>query len=223
MPFSQRAFCSNLVCASIGSLLSTTEATLGAEKLMVLEPAAVDVIAEPVAVDVIAGNSVIAEEAAVGAEEVRLPDNSPNLRLTDGSFVTGELQDSDKPGVFRWRNPVFAKPFDFAIQGVSAIHYPANGDPQHPRGTYCFELPGGDMLFGTLINYSAEKVELDLIHLGTVHLKGNSLRRLQKWSHETDLIFQGPNGLVGWVYAENIFTIKPHMLGVGLLLVFSYF
>ena len=24
-----------------------------------------------------------------------------------------------------------------------------------------------------------------------------------------------PNGLVGWVYAENIFTIKPHMLGVG--------
>ena len=120
------------------------------------------------------------------------------LHLTNGSFLPGGLQPSAQATTLRWQSPHFARPFDFPLAAVNAAHYPTPKERPQPGGEYCFELVAGDVLFGELRNLTEEHVELESARLGRVQLKRDQIQRLYRWKTGADLVYVGPNGLLGW-------------------------
>ncbi len=126
------------------------------------------------------------------------------LHLTDGGFVLGELKQSSGPEVVRWQATAFTQPFEFARGAISAVHYPRAAESPKPVGEYCFELAAGDVLFGDLINLTNDQAELEVTRLGRIHVKREHIRRMYRWGSGTDLVYLGPNGLVGWNESATI-------------------
>lgn len=124
--------------------------------------------------------------------------DSPVLHLTNGGFVSGELKKSASPDVVRWQGTSFTLPFEFSRHVVNAVHYPRMAEPPKPTGEYCFELAAGDVLFGDLINLTNDQAELEVARFGRIHLKRDHIRRMYRWGSGADLVYLGPNGLVGW-------------------------
>jgi len=120
------------------------------------------------------------------------------LHLASGGVVPGELMSSDVPRTFRFQSPLFQQPFDFSLDGVSAINYRVPAMPPSPQGEYCLELVAGDVVFGDLQSLDAEAAELDTAQAGRVRLRREHIQRLYRWKGGPDLIYVGPNGLVGW-------------------------
>lgn len=81
------------------------------------------------------------------------------LHLNNGGTVSGDLADSLDPDVLRWQSPVFTSPFDFRVKGVDAIYFPLPATLPKPAGDYCFELAGGDILFGSLLELDHETAD----------------------------------------------------------------
>src|SRR4051812_27762075 len=79
------------------------------------------------------------------------PPAVPMLHLPQGWFVAGELKDSDEPDALRWQGTPFTAPFEFPLGRVNAIHWPSLADAPKPDGDYYFELAGGDVAFGRLV------------------------------------------------------------------------
>ena len=74
------------------------------------------------------------------------------LSLDDGGFAAGDLADSDRPGVLRWQAAGFVAPFEFKLGRVNAVHWTPDEKAVKPEGEFCFELGGGDVVFGSLAN-----------------------------------------------------------------------
>src|SRR5581483_10931597 len=121
----------------------------------------------------------------------------PVAHLTDGSFLPGEVRPSDDPGVLRWRSPAFARPLDFPLGRVNAVHYPVAGPPPKPAGEYGIELINDDVLFGDLRGLTDDALDVDSARLGRVRLRREHVRRLFR-TGGADLVYVGPNGLAGW-------------------------
>ncbi len=100
------------------------------------------------------------------------------LRLADDQYVTGELKDSPRPDVVCWQGAEFTAPFEFALGQASAVQFPPSAKRPKPAGEFCFELSGGDLLFGSLVALSAEEALLDVPHFGPVHVRRADLRRM---------------------------------------------
>jgi thiol-disulfide isomerase/thioredoxin len=122
---------------------------------------------------------------------------SPVLHLKDRDFVAGELVDSPDGGQIVWKSPVFIEPLKFPFSGIRAIQFPSRAKPAKPEGEYCFELAGGDMLFGNLVGLDQGTATIEVSGLGQLHVDRTIMRRMYRWNRE-DLIFSGPNGLEGW-------------------------
>src|SRR5271165_4816842 len=140
---------------------------------------------------------------ALGAARAALPPaaspgTSAVMHLTDGSFAPGTLVDSTRPGVFRWHVSAFVSPFEFPASRVSAIHWPPSRELPKPGGDFCFELAGGDVLFGALKSLDLVQAELDVPRLGRLHIERSSIHRIYRWRDSADLVYLGPNGLAGW-------------------------
>src|SRR5215469_15834691 len=104
--------------------------------------------------------------AVSAADAPAQPPSGAVIHLTDGGFATGELKDSARPGVLRWHATSFVAPFDIAISGVNAIHWPPPATLPKPDGEYCFELAGGDVVFGSLVSLNDQEAELDIARVG---------------------------------------------------------
>jgi peroxiredoxin len=126
------------------------------------------------------------------------PAPSPILHFTDGSFAAGELAESTRPGVFRWQASGFVSPFQFAVSRVNAIHWPPPKSVAKPGGDFCFELAGGDILFGALNALDGKQAELEIPRVGRLHIDRSSIHRIYRWQGSADLVYLGPNGLTGW-------------------------
>src|SRR5207253_4225375 len=74
------------------------------------------------------------------------------LHLANGDQAAGEIRASARPGVLRWQAASFVSPFDFAVTEVNAIQWPPPAVLPKPTGDFCFELAGGDVLFGSLVD-----------------------------------------------------------------------
>jgi peroxiredoxin len=141
--------------------------------------------------------------ATAGASDP--PANRPGaavLHLTDGSFAAGKLVDSARPGVLRWQAQGFVSPFEFSASRVSAVHWPPPAAMPKPGGDYCFELAGGDVLFGILVALDDKEAELDVPRIGRLHVQRAAIHRIVRWRDSADLVYLGPNGLSGWQEAE---------------------
>lgn len=135
--------------------------------------------------------------AATSAEDAA-PVASAKLTLANGDFTAGRLIDSDQPQMFRWQGDGFVSPFDFMQRDVVSIHFPSPAERPVPTGDYCFELAGGDVLFGKLVGLSEETAELEVPLFGRIQLARSSLRRIRRWGDGADLLYLGPNGLADW-------------------------
>lgn len=120
------------------------------------------------------------------------------LRMANGDFIVGELLESTRPDGLRWRAAAFALPLDFDLKAVGSVHFPVPRDRSNPKGEYCVELCGGDLLFGTLVALTAKEVELDCPHFGRLHIERRRIQRVSRWRNGEEVVYSGPNGLSGW-------------------------
>jgi thiol-disulfide isomerase/thioredoxin len=120
------------------------------------------------------------------------------LHLYGGGFAPGELAPCSQPDILRWQASAFVSPFDFSLTAIAAVHFPIPGELPSPQGDYCFELAGGDVLFGSLSALDLKQAELEVPRLGKLHVHRSSINRMYRWKSSGDLIYLGPNGLVGW-------------------------
>jgi thiol-disulfide isomerase/thioredoxin len=126
------------------------------------------------------------------------PASSAVIHLTNGGFVTGELADCNERGRIRWQPDCAVAPFDFALGAVNAVHFPVPIELPRPEGEYCFELAGGDVLFGSLVRLEEAQAEIDAPRIGRIQVIRSLINRMYRWRSSGDLIYLGPNGLVGW-------------------------
>lgn len=120
------------------------------------------------------------------------------LTLANGDFSTGVLIDSDQPHVLRWQGDGFVSPLDFTQRNVNSIQFPSPAERPVPAGEYCFELAGGDLLFGKLVGLSEETVQVELPLFGSIQLARSRIGRIRRWGDGADLLYLGPNGLADW-------------------------
>ncbi len=120
------------------------------------------------------------------------------LRLANGDFAAGELAESEGSDIVRWQTSMATKPFDFLVPAVSAVQFPMRKDFPKATGDYCIELVGGDMLFGSLLSLSKDELVANCGSLGKLHLKRDSVSRLLRWGQAADVVYFGPNGMLGW-------------------------
>jgi peroxiredoxin len=123
-----------------------------------------------------------------------------NLHLANGGQLSGELRDSAERGIIRWQATPFVSPFEFRTSELNAIQWPAPapGNLARPSGDFCFELAGGDVVFGSLIGLNDQQAMLDVPRLGRFSIRRSELHRIYRWRDGADLIYVGPNGLNGW-------------------------
>jgi thiol-disulfide isomerase/thioredoxin len=57
---------------------------------------------------------------------------------------------------------------------------------------------GGDMLFGSLLSLSGDELLADCGSLGKLHIKRAAVARLTRWGNTADIVYFGPNGMLGW-------------------------
>lgn len=120
------------------------------------------------------------------------------LRLVNGDSVVGELLESTRPDILRWQATAFASPFDFDLKAVGSVHFPTPRDRPKPKGEYCFELCGGDLLFGSLVAITAKEVELDSPQFGRLHVEKGRVQRISRWRDGEEVIYSRPHDLPGW-------------------------
>jgi thiol-disulfide isomerase/thioredoxin len=140
------------------------------------------------------------------------------LHLANDSFVAGKLRGSDDATILRWHSPFFARPFDFPLTAVNAVHYAVSGPQPRPDGDYGFELLDDDVLYGNLLGLTDDEVEVESTRFGKVRLRRELVRRIYR-TKGADSIYLGPNGLAGWKDSSNptlwrdeggqLFTDKP--------------
>ncbi len=140
--------------------------------------------------------------AAPAAETSASPGGVATLHLSAGGYVAGELHDCDQAGILRWQGSAFVTPFDFPLGAVNAVRFPAPAERPRPNGQYCFELEGGDVLFGALVGLSTQEAELGVPGLGLLHVQRSAVQRILHWRKGGDLIYVGPNGLSEWKEAS---------------------
>ena len=138
---------------------------------------------------------------AVGAPPV--DPHSAVLHLANGGFVSGSLVASSQPDRIRWQSAAFTAPFDLDLKSVTAIHYSIPAELPKPGGEYCFELAGGDVLFGSLLAMNDKEADLETVRLGRLHVNRSVINRMYRWRSSSDLIYLGPNGLAGWRQAAH--------------------
>lgn len=125
------------------------------------------------------------------------------LYLNNGGFVAGALAESNDPEILRWQSPLFAAPFDFRMKHVDSVSFPSPDRLPKPTGAYCFELSGGDLLFGSLVKLNADEAQLDVPQVGRVRVRRDAVRQFFRWKDGAGLVYLGPNGLDEWTLSPT--------------------
>jgi peroxiredoxin len=130
-----------------------------------------------------------------GADEKK---PSAVLSLDDGGYAAGVLADSDRPGFLRWQATGFVAPFEFKLGRVNAVQWTGDLDAAKREGEFCFELGGGDVVFGSLKSLDLSAAQIDVPRVGVLQVQRSAIRRIYRWRESADLIYLGPNGMAGW-------------------------
>ncbi len=133
-----------------------------------------------------------------GDEPPSAPLPGPVLNLIDGGVVPGTLADSRRPGTVGWKSDSFEAPFEFPWDEIQSIRFPTAGKATAASGTFGFELSGGDLLFGSIINLDDKAIEVDVPKLRRLRIDRARIQRISRWSDGEGMVYNGPNGLAGW-------------------------
>lgn len=120
------------------------------------------------------------------------------LHLSTGDHLAGSPEASDDSTKVRWA-PEFAQGvYEFPWDQVSAMQFPRPEQAITPSGMFCFELHGGDLLFGDLTAVSEKWFSLERENAEPIELRRSSVRRISSWNNGRDLVYLGPDDLTEW-------------------------
>src|SRR5262249_43674203 len=125
-------------------------------------------------------------QAAGASEPVAAPREGPVLHLTNGGLVPGWVRDSDRVGVLRWQGASFIQPFAFAPGTAEWARFPApasaggRGEPERAAADLYFEMAGGDVLFGTLVELDDRAAVVEAPELGRLHIRRSQIHRISR-------------------------------------------
>ena len=94
--------------------------------------------------------------------------------------------------------PISRRRWTSISERSAAVHFPSPRERSKPKGEYCFELQGGDLLFGSLAGLTPKEAEVDSPRFGRLHIQRTRLERIVRWRDGEDLVYMGPNGLSEW-------------------------
>jgi len=118
------------------------------------------------------------------------------LYFANGDSIVGHLLDSKDENSIAWQCSAFGSALKFPVGTVQSIQFKRAIDPRLV-GPFCFELAGGDALYGSLAALDEHEATITTGDLSTLHVDRASLVRFFAAS-STDLVFAGPGGLDGW-------------------------
>ncbi|MBS0265836.1 MAG: TlpA family protein disulfide reductase [Planctomycetes bacterium] len=120
------------------------------------------------------------------------------LHLTNDGFIAGDFAGGANPGAVRWQSAAFTAPFEFRLNNISTVQFPAPAKLPVPTGDWCFELDQGTILYGSLRSWTKDEIEIDATHIGQVKLKAPLVHRIYRVRDNGDIVYLGPTGLAGW-------------------------
>ncbi len=148
-----------------------------------------------------------------GAAESALP--AGMLQLDGGDFVTGSLVNLEANERIGWKHDGFASPFEFPITAVRSISFPTPAKTQAAQGVFCFELVGGDRVFGSVSAVNDQSIRLQTTDFGELEVDRSSVHRLFRWQNGESVSFIGPGKLEDWTTSRDSRVIeKPTVAAV---------
>ncbi len=121
----------------------------------------------------------------------------PLLSLDRRQLGHGKLlEDTSSPDLIRWQSRPFAvAPLEFVTENVLGSAGRPRKKPVKGSGDYCFELSGGDVLFGSLVAFNEKEATVQTQGLGEVCVRASILRRIYRCMRDgADLVYpRGPD------------------------------
>mgnify|MGYP003332956648 CR=1 FL=1 len=144
---------------------------------------------------------------AAAAETAQESSSTPaRVDLPQAGHLLGRLLDAPAEPVgprksFFWQSPAFARPFEFALDGVVGIRFPTPADNALPTaaGAWRIELVGGDQLVGDVVSIDDRQV---VARIGaadaavTVAVRREAVKGLFRVAAGANVV--GTGGLVSW-------------------------
>jgi len=103
--------------------------------------------------------------------------SSGTISLRGGDQLTGKLLPSESAEWVRWHGDAFVDPFEFSRQAVAEINFDTVNKTL-PRGAIAVSCRNGDTLIGTLVDWTADTIELRSDYFGEVEISTSAVARL---------------------------------------------
>lgn len=123
---------------------------------------------------------------------------SGQLMLRSGDSFAGRLVDSAEPGAISWQSKIATKPFVFPLEKLKSASLGVSDKAVAPQGDFCFELHGGQAIFGELAEVSDRSFVIDAPRFGRVELERDALARFFRAKGARSGLADGLQGLSGW-------------------------
>jgi thiol-disulfide isomerase/thioredoxin len=130
------------------------------------------------------------------------------LLLRNGSTIEGTFSQSASGDAIAWQATQFTDPFEFVIDGITSINFPAATPRIRMEGEFAIELHSGDLLSGKLTDWSEEVVTLESAHFGRQQIREQSIRRIERIDENPTLVFSGLTGLSDWDHVAGNWQVE---------------
>ncbi len=125
------------------------------------------------------------------------------LFLANGDKIEGAWAAGDAGEVLRWQAEFASDPFEFPWASVSHAAFPSPAEARSNVDGFQFELTGGGLITGDLIDASGDWFTVDVaLDEGSeplrVKLRRERVRRINNLLGEGELIYHGPGDLTTW-------------------------
>ncbi|WP_145287117.1 TlpA family protein disulfide reductase [Pirellulimonas nuda] len=122
------------------------------------------------------------------------------LLLGSGDYLEGTWRDSPAGGAVRWESPLAAGAYEFPWPAVESLTFPSPESGAEPTGALRFELVGGDLLYGDLLDVSPESFTVQSAAAPDAPLKirRESVCRITPRQAGSNVIYSGPGHPSQW-------------------------
>lgn len=121
------------------------------------------------------------------------------LRLKDNSFSVGHVVPSPLENHLAWQGEGFGEPFQFQINAIRALS-PVDADSLETptKDGHLFELAGGGMLTGELLELNNQSVSVRSSILGDVRIRRDHLLSIVDATYAGKVLYSGPANDATW-------------------------
>jgi thiol-disulfide isomerase/thioredoxin len=143
------------------------------------------------------GPKPVADNPVEGPAVVKKPEaQKATLHWVNQDTLPGTLRGADDQRI-HWSSDVFQEPVSIDYRVLKTIDFVAPESVSLPKEDFRMDLATGDVLFGKLVNLTADEIVLVGQRNGEVHAQRKFVRSMRRLNNPS-LIFLGPTGLAGW-------------------------